>query len=84
VDLPVGASTIDFAYAIHSDIGDHTSGSKVNNKLVGLDTKLNNGDIVEIIMNKSNKPTRKWLDYAKTSLARRRIRTALMADQPQK
>lgn len=81
VDLPVGASTIDFAYAIHSDIGDHTSGSKVNNKLVGLDTKLNNGDIVEIVMNKSNKPTRKWLDYAKTSLARRRIRTALMAQQ---
>lgn len=81
VDLPVGASPIDFAYAIHSDIGDHTAGSKVNNKLVGLDTQLNNGDIVEIIMNKSNKPTRKWLDYAKTSLARRRIRGALLAQQ---
>lgn len=80
VDLPLGASTIDFAYAIHSDIGDHTSGSKVNNKLVGLDTQLNNGDIVEIIMNKSNKPTRKWLDYAKTSLARRRIRASLAAE----
>ncbi|MCF7815548.1 MAG: HD domain-containing protein [Candidatus Pacebacteria bacterium] len=77
VDLPVGASPIDFAYAIHSDIGDHTSGAKVNNKLVELDTKLNNGDIVEIIKNKSNKPTQKWLSYAKTSLARRRIRTAL-------
>lgn len=80
VDLPVGATSIDFAYAIHSDIGDHTSGSKINNKLVGLDTKLNNGDIVEIIKNKSNKPTRKWLDYAKTSLARRRIRVALEAE----
>lgn len=77
VDLPVGASPIDFAYAIHSDIGDHTSGAKVNNKLVGLDTKLQNGDIVEILTNKTNAPTRKWLDYAKTSLARRRIRTAL-------
>jgi (p)ppGpp synthase/HD superfamily hydrolase len=77
VDLPVGASPIDFAYAIHSDIGDHTAGAKVNNKLVGLDTPLQNGDIVEIITNKSNGPTRKWLEYAKTSLARRRIRAAL-------
>ena len=77
VDLPFDSSPIDFAYAIHSDIGDHTSGAKVNNKLVGLDTELKNGDIVEIITNKSNKPTQKWLDYAKTSLARRRIRTEL-------
>jgi GTP diphosphokinase / guanosine-3',5'-bis(diphosphate) 3'-diphosphatase len=77
VDLPVGASPIDFAYAIHSDIGDHTAGAKVNSKLVGLDTELQNGDIVEIITHKSNGPTRKWLEYAKTSLARRRIRTAL-------
>ncbi len=77
VDLPVGASPIDFAYAIHSDIGDHTSGAKVNKKLVGLDTELSNGDIVEIVKNKSNKPTQKWLDYAKTSLARRKIRASL-------
>lgn len=77
VDLPVGASPIDFAYAIHSDIGDHTGGAKVNNKLVPLDTELGNGDIVEIVMNKSNKPTKKWLDYAKTSLARRHIRSFL-------
>jgi GTP pyrophosphokinase len=80
VDLPVGASPIDFAYAIHSDIGDHISGAKVNNKLVGLDTELSNGDIVEIITGKSNKPTRKWLDYAKTSLARRRIRATLISE----
>lgn len=77
IDLPVGASPIDFAYAIHSDIGDFTSGVKVNNKLVGLDTELKNGDIVEIMIGKNNKPTRKWLDFAKTSLARRRIRSAL-------
>jgi guanosine-3',5'-bis(diphosphate) 3'-pyrophosphohydrolase len=77
VDLPVGATPIDFAYAIHSDIGDHTSGAKVNNKLVGLDSELRNGDIVEISTSKNNKPTRKWLDFAKTSLARRRIRSAL-------
>lgn len=77
IDLPVGATPIDFAYAIHSDIGDFTSGAKVNNKLVGLDTELRNGDIVEILTGKNNKPTRKWLDFAKTSLARRRIRSAL-------
>lgn len=77
VDLPVGASPVDFAYAIHSDIGDHTAGAKVNKKLVGLDTELKNGDIVEIITSKNNHPTQKWLDFTKTSLARRRIRTAL-------
>jgi len=77
VDLPVGASPIDFAYSIHSDLGDHTSGAKVNGKLVGLDTELNNGDIVEIVKNKTNKPTQKWLDYAKTSVARRKIRASL-------
>lgn len=77
VDLPVGASPIDFAYAIHSDIGDHTAGAKLNKKLVGLDTVLHNGDIVEIITKKQNTPTQKWLDYAKTSLARRKIRATL-------
>jgi GTP pyrophosphokinase len=82
VDLPVGATPIDFAYAVHSDIGDHTSGAKVNNKLVGLDTQLNNGDIVEIITSKTNKPTQKWLDYTKTSLARRRIRAQLAQTKP--
>jgi GTP diphosphokinase / guanosine-3',5'-bis(diphosphate) 3'-diphosphatase len=82
VDLPVGATPIDFAYAIHSDIGDHTSGAKINNKLVGLDSQLKNGDIVEIVTNKNNKPTRKWLDFAKTSLARRRIRSALGMQNP--
>lgn len=77
IDLPLGATSIDFAYAIHSDIGDHVAGAKVNKKLVGLDTALQNGDIVEIVTGKSNKPTPKWLDYAKTSLARRKIRASL-------
>jgi len=81
IDLPVGASPIDFAYAIHSDIGDHTAGAKVNNKLVELNTSLKNGDIVEIIIGKSNRPTRKWLDYTKTSLARRKIRAVLTAQE---
>jgi GTP pyrophosphokinase len=77
IDLPITASPIDFAYAIHSDIGNHIQGAKVNNKLVSLDTELHNGDIVEIITKKSSKPTAKWLDFAKTSMAQRRIRIAL-------
>ncbi len=77
VDLPVGATPIDFAYAIHSEIGDHTSGAKVNRKLVQLDTELKNGDIVEIETRKSSHPTTKWLGFTKTSLARRHIRAAL-------
>ncbi|MDE1925368.1 MAG: bifunctional (p)ppGpp synthetase/guanosine-3',5'-bis(diphosphate) 3'-pyrophosphohydrolase [Patescibacteria group bacterium] len=77
VDLPSESSPIDFAYAIHSDIGDHISGVKVNGKLVQLDTTLHNGDIVEIITKRSASPKNKWLDFAKTTLARRHIRQAL-------
>lgn len=77
VDLPVGATPIDFAYAIHSEVGDHTSAAKVNKKLVQFDTELKNGDIVEIETRKTSKPSAKWLDFAKTSLARRRIRSSL-------
>lgn len=77
VDLPVGATPVDFAYAIHSEIGDHIAGAKVNKKLVQLETELKNGDIVEIETRKSAKPTKKWLTFAKTSLARRHIKTTL-------
>lgn len=80
VDLPVGATPIDFAYAIHSEVGDHTAGAKVNNKFVGLDTELHNGDVVEIIKKTSSHPTSKWLEMAKTSLAQRRIRAALYSN----
>ncbi len=74
VDLPLGSSVLDFAYAIHSDIGNHTAGAKINNKMSSLETELKSGDIVEIITNKNAKPKRKWLDYVKTSLARKHIR----------
>jgi len=78
VDLPLGATPIDFAYAIHSEIGDHTVRAKVNNKLVQLNSELHNGDIVIIETDKKSKPTPKWLDFATTSLARRRIRAHLL------
>ncbi len=77
VDLPLGATPIDFAYAIHSEIGNHIAGAKVNKKLVQLETELKNGDIVEIDTKESAKPSKKWLDIAKTSLARRHIRSEL-------
>lgn len=82
VDLPMGATPIDFAYAIHSDLGDHLQGAKVNGKLVSFDTTLHNGEVVEILRRESSHPSPKWLEYAKTSLARKQIRAALAAQNP--
>ncbi len=73
VDLPLGSKILDFAYAIHSDIGDHTSGAKINQKMVSLDTTLHNGDIVEIITKDSSKPSTKWLDIVRTTMAKKHI-----------
>ena len=77
IDLPLGATPIDFAYNIHSEIANKMSGAKVNGKMVSLDTALRNGDIVEIITKPPGKPTRKWHDMAKTTLAKKMIRAAL-------
>ncbi len=76
IDLPDESCTIDFAYTIHTNIGNRTSGAKINGKLVSLDTKLKNGDIVEIITKKDAKPNEKWLKYVRSTLARRQIKTA--------
>ncbi|MFA6269923.1 MAG: RelA/SpoT family protein [Candidatus Paceibacterota bacterium] len=74
VDLPVDSSAIDFAYAIHSDLGDKMSGAKINGKFSSITTVLKNSDIVEIITSKNTKPNRKWLEHVKTSFAKKRIR----------
>ncbi|MCK4918239.1 MAG: bifunctional (p)ppGpp synthetase/guanosine-3',5'-bis(diphosphate) 3'-pyrophosphohydrolase [Candidatus Pacebacteria bacterium] len=77
IDLPTDSSPIDFAFAIHSDVGNHMHGAKVHGKLVSLDTKLKNGDIVDIMTKKTITPTKKWLDIAKTAEARRHIKSTL-------
>lgn len=74
IELPSEATPIDFAYAIHSDIGNHAFGAKVNNTFAALDSKLKNGDVVEIQTRKNSAPTQKWLTFAKTSLARKHIK----------
>lgn len=77
IDLPIESTPIDFAYAIHSDLGDRLQGAKVNGKLISFDTKLGNGDVVEIIRRDSAHPSAKWLEIVRTTLARRHIRAAL-------
>jgi len=77
IDLPDGSTPIDFAYSIHSDIGDHIFGAKINGKISPILTKLKNGDIVEIIDKENSHPTSKWLEHTKTTLAKRHIRAYL-------
>ncbi|HUO50167.1 MAG TPA: HD domain-containing protein [Candidatus Paceibacterota bacterium] len=79
IDLPVDATPIDFAYAVHSDLGNRMSGARVNGKMVSLETTLKNGDVVEIITKPTGKPSRKWHDIAKTNMAKKHIRAALAA-----
>ena len=81
IDLPIAATPIDFAYAVHSDLGNKMAGARVNGKMVALDTALRNGDVVEIVTKSSARPTRKWHDIAKTSMAKKHIRAALSAQQ---
>jgi GTP pyrophosphokinase len=74
IDLPQDASPLDFAYAVHTDIGNFTSSARIGGKMAPLGAKLQNGDIVEILTNKNAHPSSKWLEYAKTSFARKKIR----------
>lgn len=80
VDLPKDSSIIDFAYAVHTNIGDHAQGAKINGKNSALNSKLKTNDIVEIQTNKNSKPSSKWLDFAKTNLARKHINNHLKGD----
>ena len=77
VDLPIGATVADFAFAIHSDIGLHAEGALVNGKYSSIKEKLKNGDVVNVKTNKKATVTEKWLDWVKTAEARARIRSAI-------
>ncbi|MBI2437021.1 MAG: bifunctional (p)ppGpp synthetase/guanosine-3',5'-bis(diphosphate) 3'-pyrophosphohydrolase [Candidatus Magasanikbacteria bacterium] len=82
LDLPEGATPIDFAYHIHSEVGNKCTGAMVNEKNVSLDTELKNGDIVEIRLDKNKKcPSPDWLDIAKTHTAKVHIRNSLKKDK---
>ncbi|MDP3731209.1 MAG: RelA/SpoT family protein [bacterium] len=74
-DLPEGSTPLDFAYAVHTDLGHSTKGAKVNGRMVSFDYQLKNGQIVEIIKGKVKKPSRDWLGLVKSSEARRRIQS---------
>ncbi len=74
IQLPRGSSPIDFAYAIHSEVGDTCTGAKINSRIVPIKTELQNGDVVEIMTTSSSRPSRDWLNYVVTSKARNRIR----------
>lgn len=79
-DLPAGATPIDFAYKVHTKLGDLATGAKVNGKLVPLNAKLKNGDVVEIIVakDKHKKPNRDWLNFVMTATARKQIKKAYL------
>jgi len=78
IDLPEGATPIDFAYHIHTFVGDHAAGSKINGKMTNLATPLQSGDMVEILVDKKrSKPSEEWLKSVQTHLAKEKIRLSL-------
>jgi len=77
LDLPEGATPVDFAYNIHSTVGHECVGAKVNGKIAPLDAKLESGDLVEILTQKNKKPSPDWLNFVKTNLAKDRIKSAV-------
>lgn len=78
IELPEEATPIDFAYAIHGEVGNHTVGAKINNKMVALDQHIKNGEVVEILTSKDRKsPNQDWLKFAKTSAAKSHIKKEL-------
>jgi GTP pyrophosphokinase len=76
-NLPEGAYPLDFAYLVHSDIGNHASTIKVNGKVVSFDTPLHNGDVVDVTTRRLAQPKKGWLEYVKTNHARDKLKQQL-------
>jgi GTP diphosphokinase / guanosine-3',5'-bis(diphosphate) 3'-diphosphatase len=79
--LPRGATPIDFAYSIHTDVGHQCVGARVNGKMVPLRTRLKNGDIVEIVTQAGHRPSRDWLNFVATSRARNKIKHLIHSEE---
>ena len=79
--LPRGATAVDFAYSIHTDVGNQCTGARINGRMVPLRTRLQNGDIVEIMTQAGHKPSRDWLTFVVTSRARSKIKHVLQGEE---
>ena len=73
-DLPAGATPVDFAYSVHTEIGNQCVGAKLNGNAVSLDYEIKNGDVIEIVTRRNARPSQNWLSFVKTNHARNRIR----------
>lgn len=82
--FPRGSTPVDFAFAIHSQLGEHITGARVNGKLEPLRYKLRNGDVIDVVTNTNQQPSKDWLDFAITTRARAKIRNFLRAEQREK
>jgi GTP pyrophosphokinase len=81
VRLPFGATPVDFAYAVHTDVGHRTIGARVNGQMVSLDHALANGDTLEVITSKTHVPSKDWLKFVRSTKAKQRIRAFLKAEE---
>src|SRR5438270_10920453 len=81
IQLPRGATTVDFAYMIHSEVGNTCTGARINGRIVPLRTAIQNGDVVEILTSPNARPSRDWLNFVKTSRARNRVRHSVAEQQ---
>jgi GTP pyrophosphokinase len=81
IQLPRGATPVDFAYMIHTEVGNTCTGARINNRIVPLKTAIQNGDVVEILTSPNARPSRDWLNFVKTSRARNRVRHSVAEQQ---
>ncbi|HYG82299.1 MAG TPA: bifunctional (p)ppGpp synthetase/guanosine-3',5'-bis(diphosphate) 3'-pyrophosphohydrolase, partial [Pyrinomonadaceae bacterium] len=81
IQLPRGATPIDFAYMIHSEVGNTCTGARINGRIVPLRTAIQNGDVVEIMTSPNSRPSRDWINFVKTSRARNRVRHSVAEQQ---